>query len=104
MDEEDRQGRPPEHEDRPPVPWPAPDERDEADREPERRARKPRRDPVEDPRHPRFAGPGWQLRIPGAHLRDDLAVALLLRRVVPDERRIPERARVDVVRRAPHEV
>ena len=44
-----------------------------------------------------------QLGVPRAHLRDDLAVPLLRRGVGPDLRRIGERARVDVVGRAPDE-
>ena len=44
-----------------------------------------------------------KLGVPLPHLGDDLAIAPLRRGVVPYERRIGERARVDVVGRAPDE-
>ena len=62
-----------------------------------------RRDPVQDLVDRVHALPRRQVGIPCPDLGDDLAVALLGRRVGPDRGRIVERARVEVVGRAPDE-
>ena len=78
----EKRGRP-EDEDRPRPARPPHDEGDEPDDDPEHRRGIARRDPVQDLGDEAHTLTGWKLRVPGAHLRDDLAVALLSSGVVP---------------------